>query len=146
MCPNGIQARSLDPLWRETSGNPSLVAFAEAVKNAPQQRAIVDGNWKLLFDPQANRVELYNLAEDAAEQSNLAALYPDRVQQLEARLQAQLAENDRLGATIEARDTEVSEEALRQFQAVGYFGGGAGPAEDDDLGGGSAPEQKPETP
>ena len=111
---------------------PALVALAEAVKNAEQQRAIIEGTWKLLADPQANRLELFNLQDDPSEQRNLAALHVERVQRLRAILQAQLDENERLGRNVGAQDAEVSEEELRQFQAIGYFGGGEGPPGDKD--------------
>ena len=62
------------------------------------QSAIRMGDWKLLVNPkefkrdvQCSPVELYNLAEDIGEKTNLAAAQPERVKQMRARLDALLA-------------------------------------------------------
>lgn len=49
--------------------------------------AINDGDWKLLIDD-AQRVELYRLTEDAAEEKNLAKENPDMVKELRAKIDA----------------------------------------------------------
>ena len=46
-------------------------------------QAIRQGDWKLVRQGSAARVELYNLKEDLSETQNLAAQYPDRVARLE---------------------------------------------------------------
>ena len=55
-------------------------------------RWIVDGHWKLIVPDQANEpdgvVELYDLAADPHEEKNLAATEPQRVEQLEEKLNA----------------------------------------------------------
>ena len=51
--------------------------------------AIRDGDWKLIeYYDDAQRIELYNLAEDLGEQHNVADREPDRVQALRSRLVA----------------------------------------------------------
>ena len=62
------------------------------------QSALRMGDWKLLVNPeefkrdvQCSPVELYNLAEDISEKTNLAAAQPERVKQMRARLDALLA-------------------------------------------------------
>jgi N-acetylgalactosamine-6-sulfatase len=50
--------------------------------------AIRDGNWKLLMDPEGERVELYDIPNDAGESSNLAAEHPERVRDLRAKIKA----------------------------------------------------------
>ncbi len=118
--PGGLQARSLAPLIRGEGGQwpPAL---AEAVKEAPQNKVIVQGPWKLLAWLDRNRFELYNLDDDPHEQTNLADHYPDRVAQLRALLDAQLAENQRLGRGIKATSREISAQERRRFQALGYL-------------------------
>jgi hypothetical protein len=53
---------------------------------------MIDGHWKLIVpDPTnepAEQLELYQLADDPAEESNLAAAQPKRVTQLTAMLNA----------------------------------------------------------
>ena len=49
---------------------------------------IQDGEWKLLVNRDFNRLELYNTNTDWAEQTDLAAQNPDKVKELEAKLDA----------------------------------------------------------
>jgi arylsulfatase A-like enzyme len=57
-----------------------------------QQRAIRQGDWKLLWGPTSTGWELYNLAEDISEQHGLAQQTPDKVQELTATWEAWNAE------------------------------------------------------
>lgn len=50
--------------------------------------AIRDGDWKLLMEQDGTEVQLYDLARDAAESTNLAAAEPARVANLRGRLLA----------------------------------------------------------
>jgi N-acetylgalactosamine-6-sulfatase len=50
--------------------------------------AVRDGNWKLLMDPEGERVELYDIPNDAGESNNLAAEQPERVAELRTRIRA----------------------------------------------------------
>jgi N-acetylgalactosamine-6-sulfatase len=47
---------------------------------------IQDGEWKLLENKEFNRLELYNITADWSEQENIAAQNPDKVKELEAKL------------------------------------------------------------
>lgn len=49
---------------------------------------IQDGDWKLLMNKKFNRQELYNTNTDWAEQTNLAEQHPEKVKELEAKLNA----------------------------------------------------------
>jgi arylsulfatase A-like enzyme len=44
--------------------------------------AVRDGRWKLLLNPDRNRVELYDITDDSTELENLAAREPDVVSRL----------------------------------------------------------------
>ena len=44
--------------------------------------SIMDGNWKLLMNPDRSRVELYDIPNDPTELGNLAYKYPDVVKRL----------------------------------------------------------------
>jgi len=82
-------------LWPQLSG-------AEAVKSraiyvaAPGFRArmVRDGNWKLVLTEKEPRVELFDLASDPGEKTNLAAQEPQKVEALKQRL-AELAKADK---------------------------------------------------
>ena len=86
------QALPLDGLdaWLSISeGNPS--PHKEILHNAkPDGGAIRRGNWKLIRRRKKRRspwmVELYNIAADPYEKTNLAAKHPEKVQELSDRL------------------------------------------------------------
>ncbi|CAN5441065.1 hypothetical protein BH23VER1_BH23VER1_22130 [soil metagenome] len=59
------------------------------------------GDWKLIHYYEDGRDELYNLAEDAGEQSDLAGSEPDRARSLRTKLDAWLADT---GAKIPEQD------------------------------------------
>lgn len=52
----------------------------------PREKAIRDGDWKLVTTRADEAPELFNLASDPGETSNLAAHYPEKVQALLSRL------------------------------------------------------------
>ena len=54
----------------------------------PPQLAVRSGDWKFLCDPDGSNAELYNIPDDPAEKSNLAATYPERADELKAKLLA----------------------------------------------------------
>ncbi len=68
--------------------------------NSTDQLAVRMGDWKLLVNPSDNdaeegddedssgeKVELYNLADDVSEQHDLSSQFPERVKQMQARLE-----------------------------------------------------------
>jgi arylsulfatase A-like enzyme len=68
------------------------------------------GDWKLIHYYEDSRDELYNLANDAGEQSDVAAANPDRVSSLRDRLNEWLTET---GARMPVRNPNFSEQGWR---------------------------------
>ena len=95
----GVDGRSLMPLVRgETTTHRDVVMLSEATWQAC--RGVRTAEWKLVKYLQStiygrDGVELYDLAEDPSEQSNVADQHPEVVEDMSARLQhwvsAQLA-------------------------------------------------------
>ncbi|NOU36282.1 MAG: sulfatase-like hydrolase/transferase [Kiritimatiellaceae bacterium] len=60
---------------------PLMWEWRDAVYNRPLNGspilAIRDGKWKLLMNPDSNRIELYDMESDPSEQSNLVANQPE---------------------------------------------------------------------
>lgn len=77
-------------------------------------RALTDGTWKLIATP---KPELYDLATDPAELTNVADAHPDVVTALRAKL-------DAVGAAPPGAATEMDAETLQQLASLGYVGGG----------------------
>jgi len=86
-----------------------------------RRRALVKGGWKLIVDEVDGRVELYDLASDPQERSDLAAAEPALAAALKRRLEALVGA---LQAAALARGAEVSsrdaDEARRRLNAIGY--------------------------
>lgn len=78
--------------------------------------AMRSGDWKLIQYFENNEFELYNLANDLAEQNNLAAQQPQKVAQLKAKLQAW---QQQIGADIPTKlnpeyDAKVNQQLIRK--------------------------------
>ena len=71
--------------------------------------AIVLGDWKLIYyhDPDRERFQLYNLADDLSEQTNLAATHREKLRELAARLQHELIRTDAQMPTISNTGEQV---------------------------------------
>jgi arylsulfatase B len=55
----------------------------------PFRAAVREGNWKLIWRTLLpSSVDLYNIAQDPSEKNNLAAANPDKVAELQKRLDA----------------------------------------------------------
>ncbi|MCH2187212.1 sulfatase [Myxococcota bacterium] len=74
------------------------------------------GVWKLIVGPAEGTLELYNLAEDPKEQSNLVAEEPERVAKLSALIEAWRLEHEREGIEPAA----LSEQDRERLKALGY--------------------------
>jgi len=93
-----LDGRSLMPILRNPSATPtqrSLYWHFPHYRHAPGPYGIVrDGDWKLIRWYEGGH-ELYQLKNDLGETRNLANEFPDRVKQMEAKLDAELS---RVGA------------------------------------------------
>ena len=88
-----------------------------------QQRAIRQGDWKLVLGAGGSAWELYNLAEDIGEQNNLAGAAPDRARELQTAWEAwnaQLmdAQWQRQGGTGRGGNAQV-QERFKQYDKNG---------------------------
>ncbi len=82
--PLPLEGKSLLPAFRgESQPGHEVLAW-----RAPQNRALRSGNWKLVESPATKAWELYDLAADGTETTNLAASHPDLVKDLAAAVAA----------------------------------------------------------
>lgn len=131
------QGQSLLPLARGGRQGPAA-AYSETYfpfffMNWAPLRAIQDDRWKFIDAPAA---ELYDLATDPREQSNVAAREPTRTEALRRALES-VSGSDRGAMTPVKPDRD----AIEKLAALGYIGGTSAPT----VPGGGAPGADPKT-
>jgi arylsulfatase A-like enzyme/Flp pilus assembly protein TadD len=87
-------------------------------------QAIVDGRWKYVLAP---RPELYDLARDPREQSNLVETEPARARALRAALERHLADQSASAAAGSSPTTPVPADVVEKLGALGYVAVGGAP-------------------
>jgi len=105
--PKVFEGHDLLPFLDGDDGPP---LFAISRRDSSTATSIRSSGWKL-FDGQ-----LYDLASDPGEKRDVAALHPEVVQQLERRLEAEVAA--RPGA-VSSR-VELSDQTVQQLRSLGY--------------------------
>ncbi len=75
---------NLSPLLLDGAPLPARNLFWGTAK----QRAMRDGEWKMVTTANGGKVELFNLSVDKSETNNLAARYKDRVKQMQQAIEA----------------------------------------------------------
>jgi arylsulfatase len=95
-------------------------AFAEGIsREENRQWAVREGDWKLVLDDQAGKLELFNLAADPGERRDRLAEEPEVTERLLAELEAFV---ERVGGDLlpRAEEAEVDEELMRRLESLGY--------------------------
>lgn len=77
--------------------------------------------WKLIVNQEKNTKELYDLSSDPDERSNVAALYPSIVEDLESRLWAELERRSPPQELPEIPEPVIDEEILQRLRGLGYI-------------------------
>ena len=73
-------------VWQTVSTNAASPRTEVVYNVEPFRAGIREGDWKLVWrTPLPSSVELYNLAQDPSEKTNVADKYPDKVAELEKR-------------------------------------------------------------
>jgi arylsulfatase A-like enzyme len=111
--PAGIDGRSFVPVLTgksDSARDAIFLAFMEF------QRAVRQGDWKLIRYPQVNVSQLFNLRDDPEEMHNLCDARPEKIRQLWKRLEElQRANGDTLPLTVKnPKDRTVTSNALRE--------------------------------
>ncbi len=114
------QGASLQPLWTATGAIEPRVAFAEATRHPPEQKAVCLWPWKLIRYYDDGHCELYNLATDPHERNNLAASEPETLVELQNLLDEQLAENLERAEGVSPERTTITPEQLERLRGLGY--------------------------
>lgn len=118
----GIEGRSLTPLLRGGGAPAGAPDYTLAATFAPEAvedlYAIRDARWKLIFAPARDACELYDLAADSTERTDLFRRHRSqpRVRYLEQRLREYVLEVSR----VERDGAGVSDETRRMLHSLGY--------------------------
>jgi arylsulfatase A-like enzyme/Flp pilus assembly protein TadD len=120
--PEGVQGRSLVPLWDHPASTvaPPPAHYAENLSPRlthgwGELRILFDGSLKYIHGP---RPELFDLATDPYETHNLAQERPEDVRAMKAALEKLLAHSAVDGATVA---TAMDDSVRRQLEALGYL-------------------------
>ena len=106
----GVDSFSLLPLLRGGDQPVRRTAVNCAASGVPSVR---DGSWKLILGPEsaeakgASPVQLYNLATDLSEKTNLAAAEPERVRQMQALLEKLIEDGRSTPGPVQPNDVSV---------------------------------------
>lgn len=133
--PADIQAVSLRGVIEGREGADRL-AFAEAVNTQPFLKAMVQGDWKLLYQADQRTGQLFNLKNDPGELQDCRTEHAAQLARLTREIQAQMAANEKRAEGVQETDAAVSEEDARRLEALGYLGSSS----DEDAEAGDADE------
>jgi tetratricopeptide (TPR) repeat protein len=116
--PPGTQGTSLAPAFRGKEV-PTAYSYAETLfpkfnMGWAELRAMRTNRWKYIRAP---KPELYDLAQDPAETTNVIASHPAEVQDMEARLKAVSA------GTETVASAPMDPATMKQLRSLGYLGG-----------------------
>jgi len=118
--PADVEGTSLRDAIRSGEA-PDTPVYAEAMLYGSTERAWIEDGYKLLYDRQANVYELFDVASDPGETSDLSRRQPDRAEEMARRMTAHHERllRDRARGTP-ADDAEGQEQALEALRALGY--------------------------
>ena len=116
--PRGTQGTSLAPAFRGKEV-PTAYAYAETLfpkfnMGWAELRAMRTNRWKYIRAP---KPELYDLAQDPAETTNVIASHPAEARELEAQLKAVSEGREKVAPA------PMDPGTLRQLKSLGYLGG-----------------------
>jgi len=125
--PARVHGRSLLPLMLHPQAPDRVEAYSESMTPSLQYgwsalRSLRSPRYKLV---QAPRPELFDLAADPGEQTNVYGQHRDEARRMEARLDRLVAETSRDAPAPEAAN--LDQETVERLAALGYVGGPATP-------------------
>jgi arylsulfatase A-like enzyme len=118
--PAGLEGISLVPMWKTgESGLTERSVFAEADHNNEQddiKRAVRYQNYKLHYDLLTKKIELYDLAVDPFEQTDIAEIHPEMVDRLFKKLTIFMQPPQKSKQTVPLSNGE-----LEKLKSLGYM-------------------------
>ena len=122
-CPDHVQGESLLPLI--TGGRPGVSEAFGRDKLDRKRFALRSGRFTLIHDVDTGRSELYDRESDPGEHNDVADRYPERIDDLEARLLEIVSTNRDLAAALAASTQSatdlLTDEEASKLRAIGYL-------------------------
>ncbi|SDE80932.1 sulfatase [Halorientalis regularis] len=113
--PEAVQGRSLEPLMAGEEREEQVVVCTASGGGMLATRT---PEWKLLWDREADTVELYHLTEDPGEEHDVSAESPEIVEQFRALLEDHAAEAR--ATDTDLPEVEESDEVKQRLEDLGY--------------------------
>jgi arylsulfatase A-like enzyme len=120
--PAQCEGKSLIPLIKDEKNFFVANLFFEEDLDGIVIQAIRRKQWKLIFYPKTDKLELFNLEKDANEEHNVASEYPELSSSLYEEMkhwhQKQIEQRTGL---LRPKVQKLSEETIKQLRALGYL-------------------------
>lgn len=110
---------TLVPLIEGSGPPPAAPVLSETIRRSSLS-ALRDGEWKYVLDMDSCAGELFDLAADPGETSDVSAAEPEKAARLRAAILDFYRDNPRSKRIPEVRMTGESREDLEQLEALGY--------------------------
>ncbi len=117
--PERMQGRDLSPVLNGRAVEDPGITFATATQRTPGLYSVRTEQYKLIFDLDTSRGELFDLTQDPVEQRNASRVEPDVVAELRKRLLIHIRDSI-AGGTLDAESTAISAEHRERLKALGY--------------------------
>lgn len=118
-----FQGESAVPLMRGES-RPDKATFTHAVSRMPIRHSARQGQWRFILHRVTREEELYNLAEDPGELTNILDQHPQQASHMRRLLRDQLDFDRALRATLDVplEESELDAQTQAELNGLGYFG------------------------
>jgi choline-sulfatase len=124
--PRDVQGASLAPAFSGRQLRPAYsyeeTLYPKINHGWAELRGLRTDRWKYIRAPKS---ELYDLAQDPAETTNVIGSHPEELPKLEASLKAAIAAGGSEAAE-KVQTTQVDQRTMEQLKSLGYLGGSSG--------------------
>jgi arylsulfatase A-like enzyme len=88
---------------------------------ADKKKAVRTLDWKYIWWPTKKKKELFYLADDPGELTNVSDQYPDMTAKLHRQIEEWMQENQERGKTTQTASNALSKDTIEKLRALGYI-------------------------
>jgi len=118
--PNELAGRSLAPLFEGGSVDARPVVSELARKPNRRSASLIEDGYKLIWEIDAGRQQLFDLTEDRLEQRDLSNAAPRLLERMTKRLNSLRESAREVALEDDGLGVETSDAELKALQALGY--------------------------